>query len=249
MLNTICEINNKYLEILADKFWPGPLTLILNKKNTVPDIVTAGGNTVGIRMPNHPVALEIIRKSGVPIAAPSANRSEEISPTTAQHVADSLGDNVDLILDGGSCEVGIESTVLDITCDIPRILRPGQISQAQIQEVLGMKLSHLTHSPNESISRSPGQMPRHYAPKKSLKIIASSKSSTTLNIIGISSDNQSTKVFEMSYSPRFYSQQLYACLRALDSDPSVVSIEVEAPPETPEWDAIWDRLRRASTPK
>lgn len=112
---------------LAAQHWPGPLTLVLEKADHIPDIVTAGGRTVGIRIPNHPVALELLRRAGVPVAAPSANRSEEVSPTQAKHVADSLGAFVDdlLILDGGACGVGIESTVLDVTCDPPRVLRPG----------------------------------------------------------------------------------------------------------------------------
>ena len=145
---------------LAAAHWPGPLTLVLEKADGIPDIVTAGGTTVGIRIPNHPVALELLRRAGVPIAAPSANRSEEVSPTQACHVADSLGEFVDdlLILDGGPCEVGIESTVLDVTCDPPRVLRPGMVSRQDLTVLLPQIIAGPTE---ESIARSPGQMLRH----------------------------------------------------------------------------------------
>jgi len=124
-------------EKLAERFWPGPLTIIVPKSDRVPDIVTAGLPSVALRMPAHPVALAVIRAAGVPLAAPSANRFTQLSPTTAQHVRDALGDAVDLVLDGGPCTVGIESTVISLTGPIPRILRPGMISQTQIEDVIG----------------------------------------------------------------------------------------------------------------
>ena len=119
----------KTAQLLAEKFWPGPLTLVLLKSRSIVDEVTAGKNTVGLRVPNHPLALELLRQFNGPLAAPSANRSTRVSPTTAQHVHDELGDKVDLILDGGPCTVGIESTVLDLTVDPPIILRPGAITR------------------------------------------------------------------------------------------------------------------------
>ena len=122
---------------LAERFWPGPLTLVLPKAAAIPDIVTADGPTVGVRVPAHPVALALLRAAGVPLAAPSANRSTELSPTTAEHVGRSLDDRIDLILDAGPTTGGIESTVLDLTTDPPRLLRPGLVTPAMIEEVIG----------------------------------------------------------------------------------------------------------------
>jgi L-threonylcarbamoyladenylate synthase len=157
-------------DLLAARFWPGPLTLVVNKAADVPDIVTAGGPTVGVRVPDHPVALDLLRQAGVPVAAPSANRSEEVSPTTAQHVADSLDPFVDdlLILDGGPTEVGIESTVLDVTTNPPRLLRPGMITQQALQSAVG----EIVFGQAEGVLRSPGSMSRHYAPRAPVTINA-----------------------------------------------------------------------------
>ena len=229
----------KYWPPIADELaaahWPGPLTLVLERADHIPDIVTAGGSTVGIRIPNHPVALELLRQAGVPVAAPSANRSEEISPTQARHVADSLGEFVDdlLILDGGACEVGIESTVLDATCEPPRVLRPGMAA-------ISLPPSpRPTGEPTGSVARSPGQMLRHYAPKKSTIAL-----------------RYGEKYFQaegdawlmLPPTPNEAAQALYAELRRLDSDPSVARIVLPIVPDSPEWDAIRDRLRRAATP-
>jgi L-threonylcarbamoyladenylate synthase len=234
---------------LAEAFWPGPLTLVLPKSGLVPDIVTAGGATVGIRMPNHPVALGLIKASGVPIAAPSANRSEEISPTTAQHVADSLGDWIDLILDGGACDVGIESTVLDLSSDKPRILRPGQITAAQIEAVIGQSVEMAGES--DEIARSPGQMPRHYAPRKPLRLgcLERQTNPQLLHIGGLSDEGANVASYGIGKEPGFYGRLIYSLLRKIDANPKVTKIWVEEPPDTPEWAAIRDRLKRAATPK
>ena len=238
---------------LAAAHWPGPLTLVLEKADGIPDIVTAGGTTVGIRIPNHPVALELLRRAGVPIAAPSANRSEEVSPTQARHVADSLGAFVKdlLILDGGDCKVGIESTVLDVTCDPPRVLRPGMVSRQDLTVLLPQIIAGPTE---ESIARSPGQMLRHYAPQKTLVVLVSggltklqsgdiylthrqSSLSTTWNGI---------QVVALPNSADEYAQILYSALR--DADQSAATrIVIDWPHGTdPEWAAIRDRLRRAA---
>ena len=218
---------------LAAAHWPGPLTLVLEKADGIPDIVTAGGTTVGIRIPNHPVALELLRRAGVPIAAPSANRSEEVSPTQACHVADSLGAFVKdlLILDGGDCKVGIESTVLDVTCDPPRVLRPG------------MAKINLPPSPRpagelgKGVARSPGQMLRQYAPKKP----------TVLMRYGEAYFQQEGDAWlALPQDPHAAAQVLYAELRRLDSEDSVARIVVPIQPDTPAWAAIHDRLRRAA---
>jgi L-threonylcarbamoyladenylate synthase len=248
-------------ETLAAKFWPGPLTLVVKKADTVPAIVTAGGLTVGLRVPNHPVALELLRASGIPVAAPSANRSEEVSPTTAQHVADSLGPYVDdlLILDGGPCTVGLESTVLDVTADPPRILRPGMVNRRSLSPYLGTVIRETT--PHEKrIVRSPGQMVRHYAPSVPVIVVPNSlyKTGRLLSRLtqsdGLLSFGPSDiewkvrKIIQMPTEADEYAKRLYAALREMD-DARVERIVIEAPSSGPKWAAVHDRLRRAAAPK
>lgn len=168
-LEKICLLNNKKIELLITEFWPGPLTLVLPKKNIVPDIVTSGNNTVAVRMPDHPVALSLITKTDRPIAAPSANKFGELSPTTSKHVQKQLGKEVDIILDGGACRVGVESTILEITENEIIILRPGGLPVEEIEEVAG-KVSLKKN--NLSKPNSPGQLPFHYSPKIPLKILS-----------------------------------------------------------------------------
>jgi L-threonylcarbamoyladenylate synthase len=216
---------------LATAHWPGPLTLVVEKTDAIPALVTAGGNTVGLRVPNHPVALALLRAAGLPLAAPSANRSEEISPTTAQHVADSLGPFVEdlLILDGGPCAVGIESTVVDVTGDVPRVLRPGMVRvspgpvSAPQPPVMG------------GTARSPGQSQRHYAPRKPLVLVRD------LPALG-----PTDGLLRLPEDPAQAASMLYAELRRLDADPSVGRIFVMPLPESTAWDALRDRLERAS---
>src|SRR5437763_8542920 len=153
---------------LAERFWPGPLTLVLPKRDAVPDVVTAGGPTVAVRVPAHPVAHALLRAAGVPVAAPSANRSSELSPTTAGHVLHGLGGRIDLILDAGPCPGGIESTVLDVTNDPPRLLRPGLVTPAQIEAVIGP--IQRFGEPAGSVLRSPGLLAKHYAPRAPLEL-------------------------------------------------------------------------------
>lgn len=155
---------------LAKHFWPGPMTLILKKKNHVPDIVTGGQKTIGLRVPNHPMALELLKKFGGGIAAPSANRFTKVSPTTAQHVADDLKDSVDLILDGGPCEVGIESTIIDLSSKNISILRPGAVTAEDLKNILGFEVPLAT----KSEVKAPGQHEVHYSPQA--KIILAQES-------------------------------------------------------------------------
>src|SRR5580704_6649008 len=154
---------------LAQEFWPGPITLVLKKQADVPHLVTAGLNTVGVRMPAHPVALALIAEAQVPVAAPSANRFTELSPTTADHVRQSLGDRVDYILDGGACTVGIESTVLSLVAEGPVLLRPGGISRQQIEAIIG-PVTLQAEAPQHA-HPSPGMHPRHYSPRTPLLLI------------------------------------------------------------------------------
>jgi L-threonylcarbamoyladenylate synthase len=217
---------------LAEKHWPGPLTLVLERATSIPKIVTASGPTVGLRIPNHPVALALIRAAGLPLAAPSANRSEQLSPTTAQHVADSLGPFVDdlLILDGGACSVGIESTVLDLTTDPPKVLRPGMLA-----------FPEWASQPEETSSgpaRSPGKMLRHYAPKKPLRIVRADDNKF--------SPQPREAILFLDDNVEVAAAQLYAELRRLDADPNVLGIIVIEPPNGYQWDALHDRLNRAA---
>lgn len=227
-------------DALAARFWPGPLTLVVNKSDAVPGIVTGGGSTVGLRVPAHPAALELLLRSGVPVAAPSANRSEEVSPTTARHVAESLGPWVDdlLILDGGPTMVGIESTVLDVTASPPpRILRPGTIGAAELREIIDVADDADTAS---GVARSPGQMLRHYAPRTPVFLVSSDK------LQSAAGPDDAVLWLPSGGDPRDYATTLYAALRDLDRA-GKRRILVEAPPEAPEWNAVNDRLRRAAT--
>ncbi len=178
LISHICELNTFYelsevdtrAEALAKKFWPGPLTMVVKRKDLSPslDLVCAGLKTMSVRMPNHPVALELIKESGVPIAAPSANRSQSISPTTARHVFESLGEKVDMIIDGGSCKVGVESTIIDLTTKDTVLLRAGGLAKETIEEFLGEEIIISQGNPNTPTS--PGQMLKHYAPRIPLRI-------------------------------------------------------------------------------
>ena len=167
-LDAVAVWPNEVARALAEAFWPGPLTLILPKRERVPGLVTSGLDSVAVRMPAHPVARAIIRLSGVPVAAPSANPFGYLSPTRAEHVARMLGDAVDFIVDGGPCEIGVESTVLDVTGERPRILRPGGLPRAAIEKLCG---------PVDIIDRasgqptSPGQLESHYAPRSRLDLV------------------------------------------------------------------------------
>src|SRR2546425_3488335 len=151
-------------EQLAESFWPGALTLVLPRSLAIPDIVTAGGTTVAVRWPSHLVIQAVIRACGFPLAAPSANLSGRISPTTVQHVLKSLGDKIDMIVDGGPSQVGLESTVLDLTIAPPRVLRPGTIPAESLRAVVGEVRSAEPGVRNGALLRSPGLLPRHYAP-------------------------------------------------------------------------------------
>jgi L-threonylcarbamoyladenylate synthase len=160
-------------EKLAEKFWPGPMTMVLPKSEIVPDIVTSGLPSVGIRMPGHPLALELLRVAGVSVAAPSANPFGKISPTRAEHVAEMLGDKIEYILDGGACRVGVESTVLDLTCDVPMLLRPGGLPVEEIETVIGpVALPRADDLPLNLAMPAPGMLPRHYAPRTKLIVVA-----------------------------------------------------------------------------
>ncbi|NWF85160.1 MAG: threonylcarbamoyl-AMP synthase [Bryobacteraceae bacterium] len=224
-------------ERLAARHWPGPLTLVLPKTREIPDEVTAGLPTVGIRAPAHPIALELIERAGVPIAAPSANRFTELSPTCAEHVRRSLGDRVDLILDGGSTPVGIESTVLSLAGERPVLLRPGMVSRGEIEEITGVVEVLVTGGPGAHAA--PGMHQRHYSPR------------TPLLLVRGRPDRPGRGVYlkhgeTMPANPRDYAAALYATLHRLDAE-QLDWIAVEIPPDGEAWMGIRDRLRRAAT--
>jgi L-threonylcarbamoyladenylate synthase len=219
---------------LAQRYWPGPLTLVVPKRDIVPDVVTAGLTTVGLRMPNHPVALQLIAAAGTPIAAPSANRFTELSPTTAGHVPDAIADAV---LDGGPAQVGIESTVLSLAGP-PTLLRPGVIPLPDIEALIGPV--RIGAAPEPGPHSSPGMHNRHYRPATPLYLLPPGTARPAGNgarlRIGV----------EMPAEPRLYAAALYDTLHRLDSE-SLDWIAVDEPPDAPEWAGVRDRLRRAAS--
>ncbi len=245
---------------LMETFWPGPLTLILKKQAWVPLTVTGGQNTVGLRVPGHPVALELLRRFAASggnggIAAPSANRFGRISPTTAAHVQEELGARVPLILDGGPCAVGIESTIVDCSRGEPVVLRPGHISPLHLEAVLGRlpEIATAVGAPRVS-----GSLAAHYAPVTPMRIVAGPRLLDFINaqrhkgdrcgVIGHSQPPQAgmPHVWRMlPADPVGYAHELYAALREMDHA-GVDLIAVEALPESPLWAAVGDRLRRAA---
>jgi L-threonylcarbamoyladenylate synthase len=220
-------------ETLVKRYWPGPLTLVVEKDARIPDVVTAGLPTVGLRMPEHPLALELIRRAGVPVAAPSANRFTELSPTTAAHVRRSLASDVDYVLDGGPTTVGIESTVLSLAGDVPELLRAGVIPLPEIEALIGqVRLARTPHGAHAS----PGMHARHYRPRTPLYL-------GTSPLEGRGAWLRLGQ--EMPAEPRAYAAALYETLHRLDEQ-GLDWIAVECPPDTPEWAGVLDRLRRAA---
>jgi L-threonylcarbamoyladenylate synthase len=220
-------------EQLARIFWPGPLTLVLPKKPHVPDRLTAGLDTVGIRMPAHPIAQALIREAGLPIAAPSANLFGGLSPTTAQHVRDGLGNSVSMVLDGGPSKVGIESTVLSLAGADAVLLRLGMVTQHEIEAVIGPV--RVLKQATEGAHSSPGLHARHYSPKTPLILVERGQTPPSGRGIYI----------QMPAEPREYAAVLYERLHQADAQ-GWDWIAIEHPPRTEEWSAICDRLERAS---
>jgi L-threonylcarbamoyladenylate synthase len=246
---------------LAARWWPGPLTMVLPKAPEIPDLVTAGLPTVALRVPAHPVALALLRVAGLPLAAPSANRSGEVSPTTAQHVVRSLGGRVPLILDAGPTSVGIESTVIDLSGPAPVLLRPGIISRDELAEVIGpVALADAVQDPTAA-RPSPGMVDRHYAPAARVVLFDSATEPALLEAVAacrgekgrVAALTRGTRVPEadlaerLSQEPAAYARQLYSALHRMDAAGATL-ILVERPPPGPAWDAIRDRLERAARP-
>lgn len=252
---------------LARAFWPGPLTMILKREAHVPDAVTGGQDTVGLRVPAHPVALALLRALDSGIAAPSANRFGRISPTTAAHVRDELGDKVALVLDGGPCDVGIESTIIDLSGDAPMILRPGAISAEDIAAVIGrrpvVRAPHAADRPSDDASeparpRVSGSLAAHYAPRTPLRLFPASRlveeaaalagEGSRVAVLARECADPRDARFTWRNAPADaagYAHDLYANLRDLDAC-GADFILVETLPEAPAWQAVADRLGRAA---
>lgn len=254
-------------EQLARAFWPGPMTLVLPKSGRIPDIVTAGGTTVAVRWPQHPFMQAVILGCGFPLAAPSANLSNCLSPTTAGHVSRQLGERVPLIVDGGDCNVGIESTVVDLTSTPPRVLRPGMISSESILATVGAGDSGVSGSSATSgrgALKSPGLLAKHYSPRARLLLLEWKDEPDLLRQLSERGIQPGADIQVLSHSRipmggRFphvnviphdaeaFARGLYAELHRCD-DAGARWIVVEMPPDQPMWHGITDRLRRAATP-
>ena len=241
-------------QLLAHKLWPGPLTLVLPRRTNVPDVVTSGLETVGVRCPDHPMALALIRAAGVPLAAPSANRFGRISPTTAEHVREQLGQEVSIVLDGGPCRVGIESTVL-LPDPFPVVLRPGGVTREMLEEILGEPVIIADRDTKSAAlpKQAPGLLPSHYAPQKILRLRQPGTpwpSDPTCGILAWQGDDipQANKYCER-LSPKGNlaeaATQLFAALRRLDASPATHLI-AEYVPAHGLGLGINDRLMRAA---
>ncbi|HET9485558.1 MAG TPA: L-threonylcarbamoyladenylate synthase [Xanthomonadales bacterium] len=237
--------------VLADRFWPGPMTLILQRQPDVLDAVTGGQDTVGLRVPAHPLARDVIARFGDGLAAPSANRYGRVSPTTAQHVRDEFGDSVPIVLDGGDCEVGIESTIVDLSCDAPRILRPGRITRAELEAAIGPVESGAT----AASPRTAGTHAAHYAPRTPIELAPSAElagriaahrhAGRRVATLARAAVPEGAEGIAAGAAARDYAHALYAALRALDAL-GAERIVIETPPDGAEWTAIRDRLMRAA---
>jgi L-threonylcarbamoyladenylate synthase len=258
---------------LARAFWPGPLTLVMPRAEKIPGIVAAGGATVGVRWPGHPFIQAVIRECGFPLAAPSANLSSRISPTNAGHVRKQLGGRIPLIVDGGQSQVGIESTVLDLSVSPPRILRPGMIHVESLAAVAGEVTSDKWRVTSKDPLRSPGLLVKHYSPKAKLVVLSwrddvdlRSQLSTFNPVKGrgphgalrpqpstcfviahthIPSGEHFARVSVIPHDAEAFARAIYAELHGCD-EAGAEWIIVEAPPELPEWSGIADRLKRAA---
>lgn len=248
---------------LAKSFWPGPLSLVLPRTKEIPEIVTAGGATVGVRWPSHPFIQAVIRECGFPLAAPSANLSNQVSPTNAEHVRKQLDGKLRLIVDGGQSQVGIESTVIDLAAEPPTVLRPGMIHEESLIAVCGDLVSYQRKKlPGSGALRSPGLLEKHYAPKARLVVLSWQNTGefnfqlATFNLqlpkihviahthipAGLNPGNVSV----IPHDAEAFARALYAELHRCD-EAGAELIVVEAVPETSEWRAIADRLKRAAS--
>lgn len=241
---------------LAAAFWPGPLTMVFKKQSTVLDIVTGGQDTVGIRIPSHPLALALLEAFGGGVVAPSANQFTHVSPTEVLAVQEELGERVQLILDGGACAVGLESTIVDVSSEIPTILRPGMITLEMIAKVTGGVVK--VASREESTVRAPGSHHLHYAPNTKTLLLSADEILSWLSVLAnnervtimVHSDlevpmHDRIHLVKMPAQADAYAQTLYHTLRCLDRE-HLAAIAIEAVPAGAAWEAIRDRLNKAT---
>ena len=246
---------------LAHAFWPGPLTLVVERSPTIPAAVAGGATSIAVRAPSHPVARAVIEALGEPIAAPSANRYQDLSPTTAAHVVKELGDSVDLVLDAGACDAGIESTVVDVRGEHPRVLRPGALDLVSLRRVIPDVQTTAAALRGETPRVSPGMEARHYAPRARLIVadtwleaqrVAYGLAGTGARVGLVTHEKRTTSVPEqrvlvrsLPADPTQYARKLYGTLHDLD-DAGVDAIVVQGVPGDEAWWAVADRLRRGS---
>jgi L-threonylcarbamoyladenylate synthase len=242
---------------LAERFWPGPLTMILNRNKRVPDEVTGGQDTVGLRIPAHPVALALLRKFGGGIAAPSANRFGRISPTTAQHVLEDLGEELEMIVDAGPCLIGLESAIINLSGPEPMLLRPGSLTVKELEAVLDGK--RIAVPEKKVVLRAPGMLASHYAPRTPFAVIEAVALPETLTklltrgetvaVMTVTAPENSwpkgVTLRSMPPSPSDYACEMYSVMRKLDNG-GFDHIVAVAPPDSIEWLAVMDRLTRAA---
>jgi L-threonylcarbamoyladenylate synthase len=246
---------------LAEACWPGPLTLLLRKHSRVPDATTGGLASVGLRVPAHPLALELLRRFGGGIAAPSANRFGRVSPTSAAHVRADLGDDVDVLLDGGECDVGVESTILDLTREVPVLLRPGGVTLARIESLLGVSVSR--EAPSDA--RAPGMLASHYAPRARVEVLPSAELAERAGVLGLRGERVAVLVsshddhaalagvegvilLDLGQTDDAAAQRLYAALRQADVDSADVVL-ASRPAADGLGEALADRLTKAAGPR
>lgn len=251
---------------LAEKFWPGPLTLVVRRGATIPDNVTAGQTTVAVRIPDHPVAQSLIRKAGVPIAAPSANRFSRPSPTNAMHVLADLQGRVDVVLNGGSTRVGVESTIVDLSREVPTVLRPGGISLEELQSVLPQIAYRPRHITDDAVAPAPGTLAKHYSPNAEVLVYEGEREVVLKKMretaeaylqqgqrVGILAQDKDVNAFAeltaqivlLGTTPDEIATHLFAGIRSLDTSDVDVML-VRAPEQTGLGLAVYDRLSRAA---
>ena len=227
-------------QVLAQAFWPGPLTILVYRTSQISDQITGGRDTVALRVPEHALARQLIQELGVPVVAPSANRFGRVSPTTAQHVLRDLGHDVDLILDGGACTIGVESTIIDCTSDTPQLLRPGALTTTQISQVTGLVVS-----PATGPSRSAGMLEHHYAPQCRVELFENTETAQAA-LLQVRQSGQRGSIIDYAVDLAAYAHRLYHDLRECDNDGIDVALCVLPPPEGLGI-AIRDRLLKAAS--
>ena len=227
-------------QVLAQAFWPGPLTILVYRTSQISDQITGGRDTVALRVPEHALARQLIQELGVPVVAPSANRFGRVSPTTAQHVLRDLGHDVDLILDGGACTIGVESTIIDCTSDTPQLLRPGALTTTQITQVTGLVVS-----PATGPSRSAGMLEHHYAPQCRVELFENTETAQSA-LLQVRQSGQRGSIIDYGVDLAAYAHRLYHDLRECDNDGIDVALCVLPPPEGLGI-AIRDRLLKAAS--